>query len=180
MKISISGTHSIGKTTLYKGLKPFLGDWTFGIGSTRKARELLGFPINNEADNYNATQMFCLSIDLNNLSIPGNVIMDRCLLDTFIYTQYLWNKDKVSYRVVETILSFWKLENHIYDLIVVPDINDVPLVNDDVRSMDMSFRQEIHNQFEAVLKNSSRVLKVKGTNEERIQQVLNRIAELQS
>lgn len=181
LRVAISGTHSTGKSTLFESLKQYLPNFHFFSSPTRKANELLGFPINDDAGNYDATQLLCLASDLNNLNKTGvNIITDRCLYDTFIYSQYLREEEKLSGFCMEAIHKALKEHMFRYDLIIIPHPDDVELVNDGVRSMDDTFREKIWILFQSVLNlESNKFLVVRGTNEERIQQILDKLASTQ-
>lgn len=172
-RISISGTHSIGKTTLIEQLKKEkeFKDWLFIPGPTRTLREL-GFSINNEDSNYDPTQMMCLAIDIQNLQKQGNILQDRSLLDTVIYTMYLMKEGKVSKEVGRVVRDIFLSFCSQYDLFIIPDKNDVELVQDGVRNEDHDFRNQIEEMmFECLKSENLKYIVVKGTNEERIKQV---------
>jgi len=154
MRISISGTHSAGKTTLLNKMKTDKdfkeSGLTFIDGVTRQVKAM-GIPINEAGAD--ATQLMCLSMDLKNLyqHVFSNdnkvVISDRCMLDTYIYTKYLFNHEKVSQSTFEAIGLIWKNHIHYYDLILMPSHFEVPLSDDGERSVNRSFRDEIYRLF---------------------------------
>lgn len=173
MKISISGTHSIGKTTLIKQLRKEeeFKDWVFIPGPTRTLKEL-GFSINNEDSNYDPTQMMCLAIDIQNLQKQGNIFQDRSLLDTVIYTMYLMKEKKVSREVGRVVKDIFLHFVNQYELFIIPSKDDVPLVQDGVRNEDHDFRNQIEElMFECLDSEQLNYIVVSGTTEERIQQI---------
>lgn len=173
MKISISGTHSIGKTTLIEQLRKEgeFKDWVFIPGPTRTLKEL-GFSINNEDSNYDPTQMMCLAIDIQNLQKQGNIFQDRSLLDTVIYTMYLMKEKKVSKEVGRVVKDIFLSFVNQYDLFIIPSKDDVPLVQDGIRNEDHDFRNQIEElMFECLDSEQLNYIVVSGTTEERIQQI---------
>lgn len=179
IRISISGTHSTGKSTLIEALRKetfFLG-WVFLPGPTRTLREK-GFPINNEAKSYNQTQLMCATIDVENLELKGNILQDRSLLDTLIYSIYLGEKGKVSPIILKSILSMFIELKDEYTVFIIPSSKDVELVQDGVRNDDIEFRDEIERLFfECLEAEKLPYLVVHGTTEERIKQIKKYIKE---
>lgn len=176
MVVSISSTHNTGKTTLIESLKKetFFSKFNFIGSPTRKAKKE-GMSINNQADNYDDTQLFCLQHDLeviSNYNRTGqHYILDRSLLDTYIYSKYLHRNNKVSDKVYLDVLDAWKQYHHIYNLFIVPNKNDVELVMDGDRIDDRGFRQDIHELFLVEFLDMKNILQVSGTTEQRIQQI---------
>lgn len=173
LRLSLSGTHCTGKTTVLDGLqKEKL--FTLIPGPTRTLKDK-GYPINNdESTNYDGTQLMCLHIDIENLKNDSQfIIQDRCLLDTYIYTYYLYANNKVTLPVFKAIESAWDMLKHQYDAIIVPNPDDIQLVGDKYRNTDIQFRNDINYMFGQELK----ILKklpyyvVSGTTEERIEQI---------
>lgn len=176
--ISLSGTHCTGKTTLLKKMAEddFFKDYTFFDSPTRQAKET-GLEINNVADNYDKTQIFCQNYDVQKIidtSIHGKYIFDRSLLDTYIYTKYLHHKGKVSDKAMRVVTSNWDGLKHNYSLFIIPDKEDVPFEKDGVRVDDDGFREDIHRILLEVLQvEPLRSLFVKGDTEKRIEQIKN-------
>ena len=182
VRISISGTHCTGKSTILDSLKEKYkknGRIAFIEGPTRQLKDL-GYPINNDqASNYDSTQLMCCHLDLEHLKknkylLTDEVISDRCLFDTLIYTRYLYQNGKVSEPVMRVIESAWGLHKSDYDIILMPSKDDIKLVGDKYRNTDGEFRETIHNMFieEAVVSNLNCHL-ISGTTGERVEQIKN-------
>lgn len=149
MWVSLSGCHCSGKSTLFKALQEdeYFKDWTF-IGSvTRPIREM-GFEINESGGD--ETQLMCLAKDLQNLFTNREgkkVISDRCLLDTLIYSRYLFKNRKVSLEILSVINTLWENYKRSYNYIVIPDHKEIKLKDDGERSINIEFRESIAELF---------------------------------
>jgi len=174
MRITISGTHSIGKSTLISALKqdPQFSDYTFIDGPTRLAKSA-GIPINE--DGVDATQLWCLSYDLMKLfTTSGNIISDRCLLDTFVYSKYLYLHQKISESTMQSISLLWEQYKSSYDIIIMPSHFEVPLEDDNERSINREFRDSIYLLFLQEINNNIGVFPtyvVGGTVEQRVETI---------
>ena len=144
LRISLSGTHCTGKTTLLKAIESdrFFEEWDIIPGPTRSVKQG-GLPINNdEANNYDLTQVMCAMYDIDKLSVKqfGDVISDRCLFDTLIYTRYLSSIGKISQPILDLIEKLWERERVNYSFLLIPSTKDVQLVRDSDRNNDSDFR----------------------------------------
>jgi predicted ATPase len=180
MKISISSTHGSGKTTLFESLRLIeeFSDFHFVGSPTRKAKNK-DMPINNKASNYNNTQEFCFEYDINNLEEfkQYSVVFDRSLLDTYIYTKYLFSKGKVDRDIFHQIELGWLLYKEQYDLFIIPNHTEVLLQSDESRITDQEFQESIAELFEDELIGIPiyKVLRVQGTTQQRIEQIYQKI-----
>ena len=175
MKVTFTGPQSSGKTTLLNKCKDVYGP-TYRIVDeiTRKVGER-GFAINEDANNI--TQLLILNSHIENAILPGNAILDRCIIDGYIYTKYLHKKGKVNrycvdyaYRLHEELISK-------YDLFFYTNPHDVPLVDDGVRSASKAFRDTIIEYFEDYMRlhDTSKFVILKGTVEERMAEIEKRL-----
>lgn len=150
MKISISGSQCTGKTTLIQELKKqdVFKDYFFAeevVRSLKRKAEEKGesFAFNKE---YNkASQDAIFQEHINNLNQP-NLIADRSLLDSFVYTTYGFYKGDVpSQDFINYEQIFLKYIGN-YDVFVFLPIS-FGLIEDGVRSDDKKFREEIQDIF---------------------------------
>jgi len=155
MIIVLSGTHSTGKTTLLSDLKksPIFSEGQFHSGPTRTVRKLLELEINDTASNYDAVQLACVAYDLATLekiekSPFKNHILDRGLLDTLVYSEYLRNQNKLSDDVLSAIKSLWRKHKGEYNLHFFTSIFDSKLTDDGERSTDEKFQNDINTRFD--------------------------------
>jgi nicotinamide riboside kinase len=145
MKIGLTGTHSVGKTTLLNALRsePCFKDFAICDEVTRQIRAL-GFAINeNGNDN---TQRVIMLKHIENIMLNDNMITDRTALDCLVYSRYLWKNQRITndtFSIIHKLfLKLWPQ----YDLVffIEPEFD---LVSDGVRSIDEDFRNNIHKEF---------------------------------
>ena len=96
MKISFTGIQSSGKTTLLKKCKEHYGDKYIYVDEVTRPALEKGLQINEQGGD--ETQMFIIQSHIDN-ALKENVIMDRCIIDGFLYTEYLYDIGKVSQAV---------------------------------------------------------------------------------
>jgi len=147
MIISFTGAQSTGKTTLLnliKDLNPYLDSID---EVTRRIKREYNLPINE--DGGDITQTMIMSDHIANIfrKNDSDVIFDRCALDGVVYTQWLYNKGKVSKEVLQWAKKIYNTLIDKYDAIFVTSPEDVPLVDDGERSVDIDFREEIIDIF---------------------------------
>ena len=153
MLVSFTGAQSSGKTTL---LREFLESNAWGSVDevTRRIRRG-GFEINDDGSNYNDTQLAIFADHIQNLfTYSGkdmNNILDRCIVDGFVYTRYFRIQGKVN-EFVDKMFSY-ALGRYIekYDCIFYTNPYDVPLINDGERSMSETVRSQIIKLYEELI-----------------------------
>lgn len=147
MIISFTGAQSTGKTTLLNSIKDF-NPYLDSIDEvTRRIKREYNLPINE--DGGDITQTMIMSDHIANIfrKYDSDVIFDRCALDGVVYTQWLYNKGKVSKEVLQWAKKIYNTLIDKYDAIFVTSPEDVPLVDDGERSVDIDFREEIIDIF---------------------------------
>lgn len=171
MKILITGTHGTGKSTLLHELSqlPEFKEYQFIGGVTRKAKNL-GFQINEGGDW--KTQLYCAASDIINLleNEHRDVIYDRSIIDTFIYTEFLICSGEPWILVDRIVLNTLKLFIDRFDLIIWlrPEFE---IKNDDVRSTSVNFQKGIDKYFEDFFRvQKIEVHQLSGSIEERVEQ----------
>lgn len=183
MKIAITGPQGSGKTTLLRPLQMHLAR-DLGIELdilpevTRTVKEQ-GFPINEAGAD--ETQLMILATHIQNVLAKDNYVVDRCILDGYIYSQYLQHKGEVSEYVTEFFYQMLKRYFKTYDVVFyIP--NEFPLVDDGVRSTNDLFREEIARLFEVTLNNftfaktATNIVTLRGTVEERLKTAVEAVA----
>jgi len=172
--ISFSGAQSSGKTTLLKAcdiesldpLSPFNG-YTFIPEVTRLVKSKYNLPINENGSNL--TQLCIINQHIENFltSKNSNVIMDRCILDGLVYTEYLAEKGLVDPFVLSYARYIYDtLIKHI-DIIFYTDPS-IPLVDDGERSINVSFRNEIIDKFNFYIKDLKNIVILRGSVKDRL------------
>lgn len=183
MLASFTGAQCTGKTTL---LYKMLNDSDFRKCSfikevTRKVARH-GLSINELGTN--ETQLFILSEHLSNHHLKGCNILDRCILDGWIYTEYLYEQGQVDKWILDYSWNLLKILSTKIDIIFYTDPADVKLVNDNIRSACEKFRQSIISKYDALLFSSevndkcidnirSKTVVLSGTVDERYKTIVN-------
>lgn len=174
MIIAFTGPQSSGKSTLIEAIKEWSVNtkynFTYKPSATRTLKSK-GFTINNIGDNFDATQREVILSHVNNIldynEKGGNVILDRCILDGVVYTNYFHKQGKVSDEVMEYADRAIKTYYPEYDRVFYLDPTGVPLVNDNERSTDIIFRKDIIEIFEHYIETYP-VIRLTGSVEERL------------
>jgi nicotinamide riboside kinase len=146
IKLAITGAQSTGKSTLIDSLKqdPDVRSlFEFTVSPTRLVSE--NNNINEDGDD--VTQLRIAAYHINNFAQQNNIILDRCALDGYVYTSYLFNHKKVSRETLEIAESIFMNLAWQYDAIcyIPPEID---IIEDGVRSTDRTFRDEIVELFD--------------------------------
>lgn len=170
-KILLTGTHSTGKSTLLNLLREddFFKEFKFIGGVTREAREY-GLDINEKGDTL--TQLYCMSKDFLNLvqNQHENVVYDRSILDTYIYTKYL--RSSVDDWFYETVLEVCNMLLSEFDYIfwLRPEWE---ITNDRVRSMNKKFQEGVDLLFEEYfqLHPQLKYVRLIGESEQKVKQI---------
>ena len=147
MIVSFTGAQSTGKTTLLNEIKD-KNPWLDSVDEvTRRIKREYNLPINESGGDI--TQSMIMSDHIANIfrKYDSDVIFDRCALDGVVYTQWLYNKGKVSKEVLQWAKKIYNTLIDKYDAIFVTSPEDVPLVDDGERSVDIDFREEIIDIF---------------------------------
>lgn len=177
MKVSFTGAQSTGKTTLLNKCKEVYKDYSFVDEVTRHVKKSYGVVINE--DGGDATQLYILSEHIkNHLRSDENLILDRCILDGFIYTKYLFWNQKVGSDVMSAYTSIFPCLYNMLDIVFYTDPSDVKLVDDGERSIDINFRNDIIDTFDKFIKSkilplseTNKIVTLSGTVEQRMETI---------
>ena len=171
MIYSFTGAQSTGKTTLLKLCKDRHKNFKYVDEVTRKIHRS-GNEINNTASNYNETQLLICEDHLRNIRLNGNYLLDRCIVDGYVYTRYLFEQEKVNVKTYYSAKSLLDCYVNKYAKIFYTDPVDVKLVDDGIRSIDKEFRDNIVDIYKTIgIENFDNVIKLSGTVEERYNQI---------
>ena len=159
MIISISGTHCTGKSTLVEALKkdPRLKNAIFLKSSGRELVEKNPqLKINEDGDFL--TQMYILCRDIKQEIENGQkpiVICDRCFLDTFIYSTYLYRKGKIKESNWKSLLAMSTSHPVAFDkhFLLKPSFELQDEVN---RSMNKEYQKDIYTLFDNYAEHSNK------------------------
>jgi nicotinamide riboside kinase len=169
MIASFTGAQSTGKTTLLNILKEKNKDIKFIDEVTRRIKRDYNLPINE--DGGELTQFMIMADHIANVYKKYDselVILDRCVVDGLVYTQWLYAKRKVDSSMNDIAHNIYNSLYTKYDVIFYTDPADVELVDDGERSADKKFRDDIINSFEHRIKELNNVVVLSGTVEERL------------
>lgn len=153
MIVSFTGVQSSGKSTLVDALKmdERFRKFDFVPEITRRLKSQYDLNINEEGDDF--TQLAVLNSHLHNYLTyrNKNAILDRCVLDGFMYTTYMYYTGKIPEAI--TLYASYIFEKLIkkYDIIFYTE-PDIPIEDDGVRSVDVDFRNKMIELFEEAIK----------------------------
>lgn len=176
MRVSFSGAQSTGKTTLLNKCKEVYKDYKFVDEVTRYVRRTYDVKINEIGGT--ETQLYILAEHIkNHLRSDENLILDRCILDGYVYTKYQVINGKVSDQVLHAFNGVFPTLMDRLDYIFYTDPADVKLVDDGERSVDFKFRDDIIEMFESLIKyrmspkNREKIVRLSGTVDERMKTI---------
>jgi len=187
MIFSFTGAQSTGKTTLLNHLQKCNGAYPFEFVPevTRLVMRDYQMPINENCDDL--TQMLIMTEHVRNVYkdkanhlIRGvHQIFDRCALDGIVYSLWLQHNDKISRRCYDACDLIYEDLKDKYDVIFYTSPDDVKLVDDGERSVDVKFRSDIINTFNIFLDRGydGKVVVLKGSVEERLKTIKSTLAE---
>jgi nicotinamide riboside kinase len=176
MRVSFTGAQSTGKTTLLNECKLIYKDYKFVDEVTRYVRKSYDVKINEAGGS--ETQLYILAEHIkNHLRTEENLILDRCILDGYVYTKYQVDNEKVNHSVLEAFNAVFSTLFNKLDLVFYTDPSDVKLVDDGERSTDKDFRADVIDIFEDLIGykmspwNRDKVVRLSGSVEERMKTI---------
>lgn len=145
MRIAVSGTSNVGKSTL---IDDFIAKWGKYITPPSSYRDI----INNHKDNHSSNtsqdvQDKILDFMINTQSqytSKDNVIFDRCALDNLVYTLWCVHKDKIPSHYADSIIP--RVRESLKDIDIIFIIRHDPsitIVDDGTRDTNIEYIREI-------------------------------------
>jgi thymidylate kinase len=178
MLIGFTGAQCTGKSTLLSRCSELrrenetFHNFHFIEEVTRKIKRE-GHEIN--LDGNDITQLMILNEHLNNHTLKQDTLLDRCILDGYVYTSCLARLGKVSEWVTTYACNLLNLLVENLDIIFYTQPEDVPLVADGIRSVDINFRQDIINRYEDLFAQDyywmNKVVRLYGNVDDRVTQI---------
>ena len=172
MRIGLTGTMSVGKTTLANALGE-LDQFKDHSVYTERSKYLrdLGIPLNTDST-LNGQFVF-LAERATELLYP-NIITDRTIWDVCAFTlgaKSIGDFDKRTF--VEAAMMF----RNQYDLVIYVDPHGVAMEDNNVRTTDLHYRRKIDEVIKMSLAEylPKRLITVEGTTEQRISTILQNI-----
>ena len=174
LQIGLTGPHGSGKTTLLNDLKSQKLDLTFLPEVTRILKDK-GFVINEHGST--DTQLLVLATHIQNILFNKNFIVDRSLIDGYIYTTYLNSIGQVPDWVQLYAKQLCEQYLPLYDYIfyIPAEFN---LTLDGTRSGDQAFYSGIKDLFEIcipIFSKCTNIITVTGTREQRVHTIMSTI-----
>ena len=179
--VSFTGAQSTGKTTLLNILEKHNSDINFIPEVTRKIKRELSLDI-NESGGWQ-TQQFITTQHLknaykHNLYAGAHTILDRCALDGYVYTLWLYRYQGLPSFCVEYARAAPEELKSQYDVIFYTCPDGIKLEDDGERSANSVFRDQIIDIFEREIRGCDNVVTLLGSVEERLQQIKTTLAKL--
>ncbi len=193
MRIAVSGTHSVGKSTLVHDLIGALPGYFREEEPYRALREQYPIKFGKESTKYcNGVQVFYnITRVMTYRSPEDRVVFDRCPVDYIAYSLYTAHhrETDLDEAFVKSLVEPVRQSLRSLDLIVfVPVSKHHPmhLEADGIRPVDPSYRTQVDHHFKAIYRENAfglfdeasrakgagpRLIEVQGSREERIQQV---------
>lgn len=193
MRIGVSGTQRVGKSTF---VKDFLNVWKMYKVPEKRYSDFIEekkLKLNKEGDEESQKFIRDFMIDqIIETKKEDYIIFDRTPLDNLVYTLWLSEKDVISNDFVIESIQTVKHSLCFFDLIIfLPICENIPVEERNHRDNDESFRIEINlffkSLYEAYVKNSSvffpfdtelgcpGIFEIYGDREERIRMMTNYI-----
>jgi nicotinamide riboside kinase len=165
-RVALVGSSSTGKTTVYELLRNRLPKWEFINESTRTVMRY-GYPINEQGTD--ETQLAILAFHLSALLKPYNLVLDRCLVDTLVYSRIT----DVHQRTIQYVQDQFEEVIDEYTHVVYFPI-EFAAVADGERSVDEGWRKRADDEFVNCLDNyyKDKYLTVTGSPMQRVNQIL--------
>lgn len=156
MLIGFTGAQCTGKTTLLNMCKTkCTGGWNFVDEVTRKVKRERSVMINEDGDDL--TQLFILKEHLTNHVVDNddqNWILDRCILDGYVFTKWLHVQGSVERWVLDHAACLLSMLGERLDLIFYTEPEDIIIEDDGERSVNKIFRDDIISIYEDVMASS--------------------------
>jgi len=188
MRIAISGSQCLGKTTLVNDLLRVIPDHTTTVLTYRDTIKKHKLNLNKTADVKGQSMILNSLIEDVLLNDSPNIVFDRCVFDAYVYSEWSFYNNP-STDIDETFLQIQielcKFYSHHYDKIIFIPLNgdgtDPLIVKDGLREVDESYRVEIDigfNRMYSMLIDSNpeitdKIITVSGSQSERIEKLMN-------
>ena len=171
MKIGLCGTMSVGKTTLVKALKHTEEFHHYNFATERsKYLNDLGIPLNTDSTLKGQTVFLaerCAEL------MQDDIITDRTIIDVMAFTQ---NAKSIPYQDKDKFIEYAKEFIREYDYIFYISPDGLDIEDNGVRETDEHYRDVIDFTITSFIKKYAYMMKnvetIKGTTEERIEQIL--------
>ncbi len=171
MRIGFTGTMSVGKTTLVKALQNVPEFKNYKFATERSAYlSSLGIPLNHETTIEGQT--IFLAERVSEL-MQSNIITDRTIIDVMAFTRCAKN---VNYMESDSFEMYARRFLKQYDYMFYISPEGIEIEDNGVRETDVEYRKTIDEDIQKLLlKYCPGVYTIKGSTEERINQIMKTI-----
>jgi nicotinamide riboside kinase len=170
MKIGFCGTMSVGKTTIVNALKelPEFKDYEFRTERSKYLRDL-GIPLNTDST---VKGQFVFLAERASELFHDNIITDRTVIDVMAFTRLA---KSIPYYIADDLCQVASYLIKEYDYIFYISPKGVEIEDNGVRTIDPKYRKEVDLEIKGLLSKyaskNQRIIKLKGSTEERIKKV---------
>ncbi|MBA3047418.1 AAA family ATPase [Patescibacteria group bacterium] len=200
MRIAITGSHGVGKTTLINDLLKFLNKkeetmkagitGSHGTGKTTLSKHIagrnnykllpesprqalqLGFPINENTPIETEFWIFGKQLEMEMIA-GDNYIADKCFIDLLAYAICIFGNNLEFIKVLREITERAVRK---YDVVIYLPSGEFPIEDDGVRSTDPKFQAKIDELIVEILHDFNiKYTRITGGKEERYQKALKAI-----
>ena len=173
MKIGFCGTMSVGKTTLVKALKelPEFKDYTFRTERSKYLMEM-GIPLNTDST---LKGQLIFAAERSSELMQENIITDRTVVDVMAFANLSKSMEAHEKHYLTSTLYYLIKE---YDILFYVSPEGVEIEDNGVRETDAKYRINIDREIKSIVQMfRGNAITIKGTTEERIEQVKNAVVQ---
>ena len=173
MKIGFCGTMSVGKTTLVKALKelPEFKDYTFRTERSKYLMEM-GIPLNTDST---LKGQLVFAAERASELMQKNIITDRTVVDVMAFANLSKSMEAHEKHYLTSTLYYLIKE---YDILFYVSPEGVEIEDNGIRETDVKYRMAIDREIKSIVQMfRGNAITIKGTTEERIEQVKNAVVQ---
>lgn len=182
MLVSFTGAQSTGKSTLVDKMinSNVFTHWNYVEEVTRLVKREHDVMINEQGDDN--TQLLIMCKHIQNLidhknNTPGaytGTVLDRCVVDGLIYSKYLHSVGRIDSSTLNICECIYQNTIDNLDVIFYTNPDDIQLVDDGERSVNVEFRNDIINLYNEWLDTfTGNVVTLTGDVDNRFNQITN-------
>jgi hypothetical protein len=188
MRIAVSGTHSVGKSTFVWDFVNKHQEFIREEEPYRALRELYPIKFGKEATNFcNGLQLFYNLSRVKQYQSPTEqVLFDRCPVDYIAYSMYAarYQQTDMDDKFVQSLITPIRESLSWLDIILFVTVNDkhpVNIENDGIRPIDPAYRNEVDGYLKEIYFNNlfqimpekypPKLIELWGSREERVMKV---------
>ena len=174
MKIGFCGTMSVGKTTLVNELKKLskFKDYTFRTERSKYLMEM-GIPLNTDST---LKGQLVFAAERASELMQEKIITDRTIIDVIAFANLSKSMKKHEKHFLGATIQ--PLMNE-YNILFYVSPEGVEIEDNGVRETDSKYRMAIDKEIRSIIQmhGNSKIITIKGTIKERIEQIKNTVAQ---